>query len=69
MLLEAGGAVVVRSALDLQRAWSGFATDTGTRAHMGGRARAVVEANLGASERCVQRILAALGELRAPEGT
>ena len=73
MLLEAGGAGVVRSAVDLQRAWARLAVDASARASMGERARGVVEDHLGASERCLRRILAALGEdaargeRRAPE--
>jgi len=60
MLLEAGAAGVVRSPADLERAWSGLAADPGARTQMGARARTLIEANLGASERCLQRILTAL---------
>lgn len=62
MLLEAGAAAVVRSAVDLQSAWSRLAVDACARVSMGERALGVVEAHLGASERCLRRILRALGE-------
>lgn len=56
-LLEAGAAAVIRSPLDLQRQLQELAGDAAARLRMGGRARAFVDANLGASERCVQRLL------------
>jgi 3-deoxy-D-manno-octulosonic-acid transferase len=66
MLLETGAAGVVRSPAELERAWGGLAADPEARARMGERARTLIEAHLGASERCLQRLLAALGA-PAPE--
>ncbi|HZM15208.1 MAG TPA: glycosyltransferase N-terminal domain-containing protein [Candidatus Krumholzibacteria bacterium] len=60
MLLETGAAAVIRSSVDLERQLQRVAGDTAERLHRGGRARAFVAANLGASERCLQRLLQAL---------
>lgn len=57
MFLDAGAATVVRSAPDLSGALSEFVTDPARRRERGAQARAVVEANLGASERCLERLL------------
>jgi 3-deoxy-D-manno-octulosonic-acid transferase len=59
-LLEAGVAAVVRSAAELAAMIQTLWQEPQTRQDKGERARAYVEANLGASQRCVQRILAAL---------
>ena len=60
MLLENGAAAVIRSPVDLERQLQRVAGDTAERLRRGGRARAFVAANLGASERCLQRLLQAL---------
>ncbi|UCE03934.1 MAG: hypothetical protein JSW67_07085 [Candidatus Latescibacterota bacterium] len=64
MLLEAGAGGVIRSPADLERQLQTLFRDTETRARMGGWARAFVEANLGASERCLQRLVEALEPAR-----
>ncbi len=60
MLLEAGAASVIRSAVDLEQRLRELAGDEDERRRRGGRARAFVDAHLGATERCLQRLLAAL---------
>lgn len=60
MLLEANAAAVIRSPTDLERQLHVLATDGESRRRMGGQARAFVDRNLGASERCLQHLLAAL---------
>jgi 3-deoxy-D-manno-octulosonic-acid transferase len=60
MLLEEGAGSVIRSRADLECQLQTLFRDTDTRARMGGWARAFVEANLGASERCLQRLVEAL---------
>lgn len=61
MFLDAGAAAVIRSAADLGRALADLEGDAVRRRERGSRARAVVEANLGASERCFERLLPFLG--------
>ncbi len=60
MLVEDEAAAVIRSAADLERQLQTLSRDARARSGMGGRARAFVEANLGASERCLGRIVEAL---------
>ncbi len=60
MLLENEAAGVIRSAADLERQLLTLFGDAAVRSRMGGRARAFVEANLGASERCWMRVDEAL---------
>lgn len=60
MLLEAGAALVIRSAADLERQLQTLSASASRRTRMGGRARAFVEANRGASERCLARLTEAL---------
>ncbi|MFQ5599647.1 MAG: 3-deoxy-D-manno-octulosonic acid transferase [Candidatus Krumholzibacteriia bacterium] len=59
-LLEARAASVIRCPADLERQLRRIASDAEERSRMGGRARAFVESNLGASRRCLQRIVDAL---------
>jgi len=61
MLLDAGAATVIRSRADLGAALGSLAGDAAYRRAQGKRARAVVEANLGASERCVEHLLRCVG--------
>lgn len=56
MLLEDGAAAVIRSAADLERQLHTLTGNDVLRSRMGGRARAFVEANRGASERCMARV-------------
>jgi 3-deoxy-D-manno-octulosonic-acid transferase len=56
MLLGDGAAVVVRSNVDFAAEIGGLAIDAGRREQMGARARAFVQANLGASERCLAHL-------------
>jgi 3-deoxy-D-manno-octulosonic-acid transferase len=56
VLLDAGGGTVVRSAVDLARRLEALRSDPQFREGAGARARGVVEANLGASERCLARL-------------
>ena len=60
MLLENDAGGVIRSAADLERALRTLSGHAEARSQMGGRARAFVEANLGASERCLGRVFEAL---------
>ncbi len=57
-LMETGAAAVVHSADELERRLHAVMTDASVHRRMGDRARAYVEANLGASERCVARLRA-----------
>ncbi len=57
MLLETGAAAVIRSAHDLVHQLERFGNNAAERLHRGSQARAFVEANLGASERCAERLL------------
>jgi 3-deoxy-D-manno-octulosonic-acid transferase len=69
MLLDAGAARVVRSEVDFAAALRDLVSDAATRHRMGEQARALVEANLGASERCYQhleRCLAAADRRESP---
>jgi len=59
-LLAARAAAVVRSATDLERELATLSGDTAARHARGERARAFVESNLGASERCFERLAACL---------
>lgn len=61
-LLELGAAGVIRSSADLERQLQALAADTGLRRRMGDRARAFVEANFGASERCLAHLRAMLSQ-------
>ena len=55
-LLDSDAALVVRSQAEFAAALDGWARDPERRRHMGANARALVEANLGASERCVAHL-------------
>lgn len=66
LLLEAGAASVVRSAVDLRRALESC-LDARARRERGGRARACVERNLGAAERCFARLASVLERPRPVE--
>ena len=59
-LLEAGVAAVVRSPAELVEQLQTLWRQPQIRAHKGTLARSYVESNLGAAQRCVQRILAVL---------
>jgi 3-deoxy-D-manno-octulosonic-acid transferase len=59
-LLETGAAAVIRSPHDLVQQLERLGDNAAERLHRGSQARAFVEANLGASERCAQRLLALL---------
>lgn len=56
MFLDAEAATVVRSGSDLRVALTRLAADPSWRRERGSQARAVVEANLGASERCLEHL-------------
>lgn len=56
-LLEAGAAAVIRSPHDLVQQLEQLGDNAAERLHRGSQARAFVAANLGASERCAQRLL------------
>jgi 3-deoxy-D-manno-octulosonic-acid transferase len=56
MLLDAGAARVVRSGVDFTAALRDLVSDAAGRRRMGEQARALVEANLGASERCFRHL-------------
>jgi 3-deoxy-D-manno-octulosonic-acid transferase len=56
-LVEAGAAAVVRSPVELSEHIQTIWDDPQQRHNIGTRARDYVESNLGASQRCVQRIL------------
>jgi 3-deoxy-D-manno-octulosonic-acid transferase len=56
-LVEAGAAAVVRSPVELAARIQKMRNDPQHRQDTGARARNYVESNLGASQRCVQRIL------------
>jgi 3-deoxy-D-manno-octulosonic-acid transferase len=62
MLLDAGAGSVVRSAADLARTLVAWKRDPELRSQVGGRARAAVEANLGAVARCYARLAPFLTE-------
>lgn len=66
LLLEARAASVIRSALDLRRVLESD-RDPGSRRERGFRARACVEQNLGATERCFARLAGILERTRAEE--
>jgi 3-deoxy-D-manno-octulosonic-acid transferase len=68
-LLEASAAVVIRSAADLEAALRSIAGDRERLRRMGQAAKAYVEANLGASERCFDRLAAVLGPPAAISGS
>ncbi len=55
-LIEVGAAAVIASPGDYERRLNGMLADSSTSRHMGDQARRYVEANLGASQRCVERI-------------
>ena len=55
-LIEAGGAAVIDSAEDFERRLRATFADPSVGRRMGDQARIYVEANLGASRRCVERI-------------
>jgi 3-deoxy-D-manno-octulosonic-acid transferase len=65
MLLEAGAAAVVRSQAEFAAELGDLATNGERRRHMGERARALVEANLGAAERCYAHLEHALTAIAA----
>lgn len=69
MLLDAGAASVIRSQAELGAALGALAGDTAFRQAQGERARAVVEANLGASERCFEHLLRCLAPAAPREST
>jgi len=56
LFLDAGAGTVVRSAADLGQALADWAGDPERWRRTGGLARATVEANLGAAERCLGRL-------------
>jgi 3-deoxy-D-manno-octulosonic-acid transferase len=56
MLLESEAAAVIGCAADLERQLHTLTGNDSARSRMGGRARAFVEANQGASERCMARV-------------
>jgi 3-deoxy-D-manno-octulosonic-acid transferase len=56
MLLGAGAADVIRSEVDLRALLAAWSSDPQRAAARGDRARRLVEAHLGASERCVARL-------------
>jgi len=64
--LEAGAATVIRSATDLAVALGDLMRIPTERHHRGGRARACVEANLGAAERGYAHVARALGAVVPP---
>ena len=69
-LLEAHAAAVIRFAADLEAALQAIASDPERLQRMGQQARAYVEANLGASERCVGHLNAVLAPTAAgPPGS
>jgi 3-deoxy-D-manno-octulosonic-acid transferase len=68
-LVEAGGATVIESHGDLERGLRGTLEDPVAGRRMGDRARLYVEANLGASRRCVERIRGIVQTSRPKEGS
>jgi 3-deoxy-D-manno-octulosonic-acid transferase len=61
LLLDSGAAAVIRSPADLARWLVELRSNPERRRTLGGRARASVEANLGAADRCLERLLPHLG--------
>jgi 3-deoxy-D-manno-octulosonic-acid transferase len=64
LLLDAGAAAVIRSALDLGRRLETWRHDTVQRRRAGEAAQATVLAHRGATERCWERLAAFLGPAR-----
>ena len=66
LLLDSGGAGVIRSPADLARWLVELRSDPERRRTLGDRARTAVEANLGAADRCLERLLPHLGAPGSP---